>query len=144
MTDASLSTPATTGLGTKVAYWLSTGLLLFLLSWAAFSYIAIHEIQAGFFEAFGYPTYLVYPLALLKFIAIVVIVTHRWNDLRDMVYAAYFFNMTLALVGHIIFGDFFGHAVVGMIALPVSYLLGNQVRGVPKSNFFGRWTHPQG
>lgn len=147
MTDT-LTNPASatvpTSLGLKIAYWVSTGLILFLLGWAAFSYIAIHETQAGFFEAFGYPTYLVYPLAALKFTAIVIIVTHRWNDLRDMAYAAYFLNMILALVGHIIFGDFFGHAVVGMIALPVSYLLGNRVRGMPKSNFFGRWTHPQG
>lgn len=147
MTDSTAQTPSApvaANLGMKIAYWVATGLLLFLLGWAAVSYVVIHETQAGFFEAFGYPTYLVYPLAALKLTAIVVIVTHRWNDLRDMVYAAYFFNMVLALVGHIIFGDFFGHAVVGMIALPVSYLLGNQVRGMPKSNFFGQWTHPQG
>lgn len=128
----------------KTIYWLSTGIILFLLSWAVGSYIIIHDTQAGFFEAFGYPTYLVYPLALLKFIAVIVIVTHKFNDLRDMVYSAYFFNMALALVGHIIYGDFFGHALVGLILLPVSYLLGNQVRGRPSSNFFGRWTEPKG
>ena len=125
----------------KIAYWLSTAIVLFLLSWAVGSYIVIHDTQAAFFTAFGYPTYLVYPLAALKLIAVLVIVTHKFNDLRDMVYAAYFLNMIVALVGHIIFGDFFGHALVGLIMLPVSYLLGNQVRGMPKSNFFGRWTH---
>jgi predicted signal transduction protein with EAL and GGDEF domain len=125
---------------TKILYWLSTGIVLFLLSWAAISYHVIHETQAGFFEAFGYPTYLVYPLAWLKIIAVLVIVTHRYNDLRDMVYAAYFLNMTLALVGHIQYGDFYGHALVGMFVLPISYLLGNQVRGIPPKVFFGRWT----
>ncbi len=127
----------------KFAYWGATAILLFLLAWATGSYIIIHDTQAGFFEAFGYPTYLVYPLAALKFIAILVIVSHRFNDLRDMVYAAYFFNMILALVGHIVYGDFYGHAVVGLLAIPVSYLLGNQVRGRPKYNFFGTWTHPE-
>jgi hypothetical protein len=124
----------------KITYWLSTGVLLFLLSWAAGSYVLIHDTQAAFFEAFGYPTYLVYPLALLKLIAVIVIVSHKFNDLRDMVYSAYFFNMILALIGHIIYGDFYGHALLGLILLPISYLLGNQVRGRPRRNLFGRWT----
>ncbi|MEP3423026.1 MAG: DoxX family protein [Erythrobacter sp.] len=125
-----------------IAYWVSTGILLFLLAWAAGSYHLIHDTQAAFFEAFGYPTYLVYPLAYLKIAAILIIVSHRYNDLRDMAYAAYFLNMILALVGHIIYGDFFGHAVVGLLCLPVSYLLGNKVRGRPARNFFGKWTDP--
>jgi len=125
----------------KIAYWVSTGVVLFLLSWAAISYHVIHDTQAGYFEALGYPTYLVYPVAWLKIIAVLVIVSHRYNDLRDMVYAAYFFNMILALVGHIVYGDFYAHALVGALLLPVSYLLGNQVRGKPKHVFFGRWTN---
>jgi len=124
----------------SIIYWISTGILLFLLSWAVGSYIIIHDTQAAYFEAFGYPTYLVYPLALLKFIAVLVIASHRYNDLRDMVYAAYFLNMVVALVGHVLYGDFYGHALVGLALLPVSYLLGNQVRGLPGRNFFGRWT----
>ena len=124
----------------KIIYWLATGIVLFLLTFAAISYHMMHDAQAGFFEAFGYPTYLVYPLAWLKIIAILVILTHRYNDLRDMVYSAYFLNMILALVGHILYGDFFLHALIGAICLPISYLLGNQVRGRPKRNFFGRWT----
>lgn len=125
----------------KFSYWGSTGIIIFLLTWAAGSYHFIHDTQAGYFEAFGYPTYLIYPLAWLKIIAIFVIISHRYNDLRDMVYAAYFLNMSLALVGHVTYGDFFGHALVGLILLPISYLLGNQVRGRPDKNFFGKWTN---
>ena len=91
---------------TKILYWVSTGIVLFLLTWAAASYHIIHDTQAGYFTAFGYPTYLVYPLAYLKIAAILIIVTHRYSDLRDMAYAAYFINMAMALVGHIIYGDF--------------------------------------
>lgn len=123
---------------TKALYWVSTGVVLFLLTWAAISYHVIHETQAEYFTALGYPTYLVYPLAYLKLIAILVIVTHRYNDLRDMVYSAYFINMAMALVGHIIYGDFFAHALLGMIAIPISYLLGIKVRGRPQKNFFSK------
>jgi len=125
----------------KILYWFTTAIVLFLLTVAAVTYHVIHDTQAQFFEAFGYPTYLVYPLAWLKIIAIIVIISHRYNDLRDMVYAAYFINMILALVGHLIYGDFFAHALAGLVALPISYLLGNQVRGRPTRNFFGRWTN---
>lgn len=124
----------------KIAYWGSTGIILFLLAWSAGSYHFIHDTQAGFFEAFGYPTYLVYPLAWLKIVALIVIISHRYNDLKDMVYAAYFLNMVLALVGHILYGDFFAHALVGLLLLPISYLLSNQVRGRPQRDIFGRWT----
>ena len=125
----------------KIIYWTATGIILFLLSCSFVFYHFLYDRAAGFFEAFGYPTYLVYPLAYLKLVAILVIVTHRYNDLRDMVYAAYFVNMIIALVGHILYGDFFGHAIIGAIALVVSYLLGNNVRGLPSKDFFGRFTH---
>lgn len=127
----------------KIIYWVSTGVVLLLLAWAVFSYHFFHVEASNFFKIFGYPTYLVYPLAWLKLIAIIVIVNHRYNDLRDMVYAAYFINMVMALTSHILYGDFYGHALVGLICLPISYLLGNQVRLRPSKNFFGKWTSPK-
>jgi len=124
-------------------YWLATIIVLALLGFAAFMYLTNHAAAAGFFAALGHPTYLVYPLAGLKIIAFSVIVTHRYNDMRDMVYAAYFFNMIMALVGHQQAGDSYTHAAVGAVALVISYLLGNRVRGRPTRNFFGRFTDPQ-
>ena len=124
----------------KILYWIATSVLVILLSAAIITYHAMYDRQATFFEAFGYPTYLIYPLAYLKLVALLVILSHRYNDLRDMVYAAYFLNMIVALVGHVLYGDFYGHAVAGLIALPISYLLGNRVRGRPQRDFFGRFT----
>ena len=126
----------------SVLYWLATLIVLLLLGFAAFMYLTNHDGAAGFFAHLGYPTYIVYPLAGLKIIAFLVIITHRYNDLRDMAYAAYFFNMILALVGHQQAGDGYTHAAVGAVALIVSYLLGNQVRGRAQRNFFGRFTEP--
>ena len=125
-----------------VIYWLATLVVLLLLGFAAVMYLTNYEAAAGFFTHLGYPTYLVYPLATLKIIALLIIVIHRYNDLRDMAYAAYFINMIMALVGHQQAGDGYVHAAVGAAALIVSYLLGNRVRGRPSRNFFGRWTDP--
>ena len=124
-------------------YGLTTAYVLFLLGFAVWAYHAKHEMISGFFLALGYPSYLVYPLAYLKLTAILIIVTHRYNDLRDMAYAAYFINMVMALVGHIEHGDAYGHAALGAVCLVVSYLLGNKVRGRPARNLFGRFTDPK-
>ena len=124
----------------KIIYWIATGIMVYLLGLAAVMYHMSHDMAAGFFTVLGYPTYFIYPLAWLKIAVIVIVIAHRWNDLRDMAYAAYFLNMALALAAHAIHGDSFTHAAAGLVAIAVSYLLGNQVRGIPKQNFFGRWT----
>ncbi|MEP3050831.1 MAG: DoxX family protein [Erythrobacter sp.] len=120
-----------------VIYWLATAIVLLLLGYAAYFYFSAYSVAAAYFENLGYPTYIVYPLATLKIIAAVVIVTHRYNDLRDMAYAAYFINMIMALVAHQLAGDDITHAVVGAVCVVISYLLGNQVRGRPSRNLFG-------
>lgn len=126
-----------------ILYWLATAIVLALLGFAAFMYLTNYEAAAGFFERLGHPTYLVYPLAALKIITFLVILTHRYNDLRDMAYAAYFFNMIMALVAHQQAGDGYMHAAIGAAALIVSYLLGNHVRGRPGRIFFGWFTDPK-
>lgn len=111
-----------------------------MLGFSVWVYHVKHEMITAYFSSLGYPTYLVYPLAYLKLLVIVIIVTHRYNDLRDMAYAAYFINMMMALVGHAVYGDSFLHAAVGGTCLAISYLLGNQVRGRPRHNLFGKFT----
>lgn len=123
-----------------VAFWLTTAYVLFLLCFSVWAYHANHDNISGFFSALGYPTYLVYPLAYMKLLVILVIITHRYNDLRDMAYAAYFVNMMMALVGHAVHGDSYLHAAIGGTCLAISYLLGNKVRGRPQRNFFGKFT----
>jgi len=121
-------------------FWLATAYVLYLLGFAVWAYHAKHEMISAYFNSLGYPTYLVYPLAYLKLLAILIIVSHRYNDLRDMAYAAYFINMIMALVGHAAHGDTYLHAAIGGTCLAISYLLGNKVRGRPKRNFFGQFT----
>ena len=118
----------------KIVFWLATAYILLLLGFSVYAYHAKHAMIAG------YPTYLVYPLAYLKLLVIVIIVSHRYNDLRDMAYAAYFINMMMALFGHAAHGDSYTHAAIGGACVIISYLLGNKVRGRPQRNFFAKFT----
>lgn len=116
----------------KAAYWISTAFVILLMLWAVYIYHATHDHVVALFEAFSYPTYLIYPLAYLKLVGAIVIITNRYSDLKEWVYASYFMNMILALVAHLVAGDFYLHAVVGGICMVVSYLLSNRVRGRPQ------------
>ena len=58
-------------------------------------------------ERLGFPVYIaLYPLALAKLAAVVVILWRRWPTLRIFAFAGLLFDMVLALMAHIHEGDF--------------------------------------
>lgn len=123
----------------KVLYWSATGYMLLLMTMSVVSYHINHDRMAMMFVAFGYPAYLVYPLAYLKLIGIIVVITNRYNNLKDWVYATYYINMILAFVVHVVAENFYWHAVLGLICVPISYIYSNKVRGRPSRNLFDFW-----
>ncbi|MFA6219682.1 MAG: DoxX family protein [Erythrobacter sp.] len=120
----------------KIVYWIATLLMAALILFSAQLYIFNHAAAAGFFERFGYPAYVVYPLAALKLVALAVILANRWRNLKDIAYGAYYLNMIMATAAHLIAGDNPVHAYVGLVAVPLSYVLSNRVRGMPGRDAF--------
>ena len=113
----------------------------------AFSFVTYHimfDQQSGFFERFGYPTYIVYPLAYLKLLALIVIATNRFNNLKEIAYGAFFLNTIMATTAHLIDGHHPWHAYILLICIPVSYLLSNKVRGRPARDFVNIWQNDPG
>ena len=123
----------------KVLYWSATGYMLLLMMMSVVSYHINHDGMAMMFVAFGYPAYLVYPLAYLKLIGVIVVITNRYNNLKEWVYATYYINMILAFVVHVVAENFYWHAVLGLICVPISYIYSNKVRGRPSRNLFDLW-----
>ncbi len=120
----------------KMLYWIATLIMAALMLMAIIGYHLQYETMSGFFEAFGYPTYIVYPLAYLKAGALLAIISNRYRNLKDIAYGAYFLNMVLATAAHLMAGDMPVHAFAGLVAIPVSYALSNRVRGEPKRDLF--------
>jgi len=120
----------------KVLYWIATLLMAALMLFSAQLYFFNHAAAVGFFELFGYPAYVVYPLAVLKLTALAVILANRWRNLKDIAYGAYYLNMIMATAAHLLAGDNPVHAYVGLVAVPLSYVLSNRVRGVPAHDAF--------
>ena len=113
---------------TKIIYWSSTVLLSALLLMSAGMYVFNNAEVAGMFTAFGYPTYIIYPLAIAKISAVAVLLSQKQSKIKEWVYAALFFEFILAFFAHIMIGD--GEqmgAIIAMVLLVFSYIFGRKL-----------------
>lgn len=105
----------------KIGFYVSTGLLSALMLMSASMYVFNHEEIANKFLELGYPTYIIYPLALLKFLGVAVI----WfgpAKVKEWAYTGFFFNFLLAFGAHLGIRD--GEetgAIMAMVLLISSY-----------------------
>jgi len=112
----------------KIIYWASTGLLSAMLLMSAGLYIFDNAVVSEMFTAFGYPTYIIYPLAVAKISAVTVLLTQKQSKIKEWAYSALFFEFILAFFAHFMIGD--GEqmgAVIAMTLLIVSYVFGRRL-----------------
>ena len=84
----------------KIIYWVSTILMCGIFAFSAQMYFRNTEMVQGFFEGFGYPTYIVIPLAIMKVLGIVAVLSKFSKLLMEWAYAGFFIDAVLALVAH--------------------------------------------
>jgi len=99
----------------KIIYWGSTGLLCLMMTGSAIMYIIKYSEVATVFTALGYPTYLIYPLAVLKLLGVLAILTKKSKFLKNLAYAGFFYDFLLAASAHVNVGD--GDYVPALVAL---------------------------
>ena len=112
---------------TKIIYWIATALLCGIMLFSAIMYLTKYEMVKGFFEQLGHPTYLIYPLALVKILGVIAIVSRKIDWLKEWAYAGFFFDMTLATAAHYFAGHGFGLSAIGIGLLIISYGLEKRV-----------------
>ena len=111
----------------KIIYWVSTGLLSILLLMSAGMYVFNNAEVSEMFKSFGYPIYIIYPLAVAKISAVVVLLTQKQSKIKEWAYSALFFEFILAFFAHYMIGD--GEqmgAVIAIVLLVVSYIFGRK------------------
>ncbi len=109
--------------GDKIIYYIATGLLTAVMLFSVSMYFFKHEDISQAFESFGYPTYLIYPYAIVKLLGLVALWTPSFKALKEWAYAGFLYAFVLAFFAHYMIGD--GQqvtAVVALIALIVSYI----------------------
>lgn len=106
----------------KIAYWISTGLMSLLMLFSAGMYIFNNAAVQEAFTSLGYPTYIIYPLAIAKILGLIAIWSNLSKPLKEWAYAGFFFDFVLAFLAHLMVNDGqFGAAIMALFLLFVSY-----------------------
>ncbi len=92
--------------GIKIAHWVATALVCLLIGASAMTYlIRYEEVVETFRLKLHFPIWLVYPMAVAKISAIVMLLTKFNRTLTEWAYAGLTFNMLLAVGAHASSGD---------------------------------------
>jgi len=113
---------------TKVIYWITTLIVCGIFLFSASMYFTKYDMVKGFFEMLGYPTSIIYPLAILKVFGIVIILWQKNNWLTEWAYAGFFFDAVLATAAHENAGHGFGLSHIAIPIILISYFLGKALR----------------
>lgn len=87
-----------------IAYWVTTGLLVFCMTGGIFEMLGLKTTMDGIMRL-GYPSYIIPALGLGKVLAILAILWPGLPRLKDWAYAGIFFNMVGAFVSHVAMRD---------------------------------------
>ena len=101
--------------GARIGYYVAFGLFTALMSFSVFNYVFQNETMQGAFTSLGFPTFLIYPLAIAKLLGLVAIWTKQSVVLKEWAYAGFTFNIVLAAAAHLNAGD--GRAAGAFVAL---------------------------
>jgi DoxX-like family len=118
-----------------ILYWITTGLIAFLMIASATFYIVKYDMVVDNMKHLGYPAYLVTLLPFTKILGALLLLfgskifpANIWKNLNEWVYAALFCNCVLAGIAHGQAGD--GWVNAGTIAsaiLLVSYYFSKKI-----------------
>lgn len=82
---------------------------------------------AATFTRLGFPTFIIYPLAIAKILGIIAIWVSKSAALKEWAYAGFFFDFILAAGAHIAVGDGEQYAaIIATVLLFVSYFFGKK------------------
>ncbi len=112
----------------KIMYYAATGLLTALLLFSAGMYFFNYDEVAEMFISFGYPTYLIYPYAIIKLLGLIALWSVSLKVIKEWAYAGYFFAFILAFFAHYMIGD--GEqmaALIALVLLVVSYIYNKKI-----------------
>jgi len=113
----------------KIIYYIATGLLTLLILFSAGMYIFNHDEVSAMFINFGYPSYIIYPLAAAKLLGLMAIWNPKFIAIKEWAYAGFFFDFILAFFAHYMIGD--GEqtgAIIALVLLILSYIFSKKLK----------------
>ena len=118
----------------KIIYWTATALMIALFLGSAGINIIQHDDVAEFYDVLNFPSWLIYPIAILKILGVVAILYRKSERLKEWAYAGFFFNAIMAFSAHQMTGDGGGtYAFIAAVAVMVSRIFEEKVFPDPET-----------
>lgn len=113
----------------KIIYWIATGIMCFIFLYSAGMYFTKYQMVTEFFTHLGFPVWLIYPMAILKILGVVAILTKLSTFLKELAYSGFLFNALLAFSAHIMAADS-GYllSIIALISLIISWILDRRIK----------------
>jgi hypothetical protein len=93
-------------------------------------YLFNYSRAEGFFINLGFPAWIIYPLAILKVLGVIAILTRKSSFLKELAYAGFLYDAMLALTAHIMVRDGeYLPAIIALILIPVSWIFDRKIFG---------------
>lgn len=92
--------------------------LIFLFS--AFMYLTKYEMVEGYYNVLGFPTWIIYPLAVVKILGVIAVLAKKSQLLKEWAYAGFFFDATLATAAHYHVGHGLGLSLGAVLLIIIS------------------------
>jgi hypothetical protein len=115
-------------LKTQTIYWASTLVLFGMMLATGILYFVFYDKLVIYFISYGYPTYLIYPLAIAKIAGSLIILCNKNKFLKELAYMGFFYNFVLAFFAHIMINEFDPFPSISIILLLLSYFTGKKIR----------------
>ena len=103
-------------------YRVVTGVMTLLMTLSATMYFIQYEMVSETFLKLGFPTFIIYPLAIAKILGLIAIWSNKSKTLKEWAYAGFVFDLLLAIGAHFNIQD--GEhlpAIIGLITVIISY-----------------------
>ncbi len=117
----------------RVLYWIFTGLLTAQMLGTAGMQLFNPDMGREGFIRLGYPTYILYPLALAKLLGLAAVLSNRSYLLKNLAYAGFLYLLLLAVTAHLAAGE--GPetipAALALVWLAGSFHFGRKLRRAP-------------
>lgn len=112
----------------KAIYWVSTGILTVMMLFSSLKYFLHTDQVSNIFNRIGYNDRIVVPLAILKLLGLIAILSRRSERLKELAYFGFLITFILAFEGHWFKNDS-GHTTVllALVSLILSYIFDKRI-----------------
>jgi len=118
----------------KITYTTVKVLFSLMILFGTALYFFNYDLVASRISNLGYPTYIIYPLGILKILGVITIWMKNLTLLKEWAYAGFVFVLTLGVAAHVSINDNeFMPALLSLILGSISYYLHRKEQVVVKT-----------